>query len=78
MVDVAWKNVTCRECKRTYECTPEDDYYNAKTLTDGICFTCLCESAGLDPEKSVTVRLCGACNGQEVGCVVCDGTGVDE
>ena len=22
-----WQQVTCRRCKRTYQCTPEDDYY---------------------------------------------------
>lgn len=25
--DAAWQPVTCRSCKRSYQCTPEDDYY---------------------------------------------------
>jgi hypothetical protein len=25
--DAAWQQVTCRDCKRTYTCTPEADYF---------------------------------------------------
>ena len=33
--------VTCRGCQRSYVPTPLDDYYNATTVTDGLCFACL-------------------------------------
>lgn len=33
--------VTCRRCERTYRCTPLDDYYEATSTTDGLCFQCL-------------------------------------
>lgn len=41
MTDQAWQMVTCSQCGRTYRCTPQDDYYNATTNTDGVCERCL-------------------------------------
>lgn len=42
----AYQTVTCKDCGRRYRCTPTDDYYNATTVTDGLCATCI---AGPDP-----------------------------
>jgi len=33
--------VTCKQCDRHYRCTPEADYYNATTNSDGVCEPCL-------------------------------------
>lgn len=52
MAAFPWQRVTCRACKREYTCTPEDDYYNAETATDGVCFSCLLAEGGLDPETT--------------------------
>lgn len=43
--DARWQEVTCSRCKRTYQCTPEDDYYGppggrAAGPGDGVCFMC--------------------------------------
>jgi hypothetical protein len=46
------QEVTCAECKRTYTCTPEDDYYNADSTTTGLCFSCLLASGGMNPETT--------------------------
>jgi hypothetical protein len=40
-VDVRGQMVTCKECGKGYRCTPQQDYYNATTLDDGLCETCL-------------------------------------
>lgn len=45
-----WREVTCRECSRTYTCTPEDDYYDAETATSGLCFRCLLIAGDMNPE----------------------------
>lgn len=55
-----WQQVTCRRCKRTYQCTPEDDYYGVKEVNpgpdEGVCFPCLLILSGRDPETTpVTV-----------------------
>ena len=55
-----WQQVTCRRCKRTYQCTPEDDYYGWGTPDpgpdEGVCFACLLILSGRDPETTpVTV-----------------------
>jgi hypothetical protein len=39
--NAAWQHVTCRICRRTYRCTPADDYYENTTATDGVCEKCL-------------------------------------
>ncbi len=53
---IQWRQVTCRQCKRTYQCTPEDDYYGAGTdmpgPADGVCFTCLLIISGRNPETT--------------------------
>jgi hypothetical protein len=53
---VQWQQVTCRDCTRTYQCTPEDDYYGTGTgnpgPTGGVCFGCLLRREGLDPETT--------------------------
>lgn len=45
-----WQEVTCRTCKRTYTCTPEDDYYNAESAVSGVCFRCLLKAGGMNPD----------------------------
>ena len=51
-----WQPVTCRRCKRTYQCTPEDDYYGHGAPNpgpqEGVCFTCLLILSGRDPETT--------------------------
>jgi hypothetical protein len=39
--DARWQQVTCVQCGTTYQCTPQDDYYNATNDHDGLCLTCL-------------------------------------
>ena len=50
---IQWQQVTCRRCKRTYQCTPEDDYYGWDAASpgpqEGVCFTCLLILSGHDP-----------------------------
>lgn len=48
--DPRWQQVTCRDCGRTYTCTPEDDCYGADSATTGQCFACLLTAHGYDPE----------------------------
>lgn len=36
----AWKQVTCDRCKRTYQCTPSNDFYCASE-GDHCCEPCL-------------------------------------
>jgi hypothetical protein len=42
---IQWQQVTCRRCKRIYQCTPEDDYYGAGVEKpgpdEGVCLRCL-------------------------------------
>lgn len=45
-----WQQVTCRECGRTYTCTPEEDHYDAGSATSGVCFGCLLKAGGMNPE----------------------------
>lgn len=53
---IQWQQVTCRRCKRTYQCTPEDDYYGAGVdkpgPDEGVCFTCLLILNDRDPETT--------------------------
>jgi len=37
----AGKSVTCDRCKRTFVCTPWDDYYCAANGPDHCCESCL-------------------------------------
>lgn len=54
----AWQQVTCRDCKRTYTCTPEDDYYGEpdgtppESATSGVCFRCSLIRGGLNPDTT--------------------------
>ena len=41
---LCYKPVRCKACGREYVCTPNDDYYNCTTSTDGVCLKCLMES----------------------------------
>jgi hypothetical protein len=56
--DARWQQVTCRACKRTYTCTPEDDYNGLpgegvpQSATSGVCFACMLKAGGLDPETT--------------------------
>lgn len=54
---VQWQQVTCRDCKRTYQCTPEDDYYDAATLDDGRCFRCLLIANGMQPDATPVLAV---------------------
>jgi hypothetical protein len=49
-VDARGQQVRCRKCGAEYECTPDRDYFNATTLTDGLCWTCLIAGADLPPQ----------------------------
>ena len=53
---IQWQQVTCRRCRRTYQCTPEDDYYGAGVdkpgPAEGVCFACLLALNGRDPETT--------------------------
>ena len=53
---IQWQQVTCSRCKRTYQCTPQDDYYGCGVtdpgLQEGVCFTCLLILSGRDPETT--------------------------
>lgn len=63
-----WQEVTCRECGRTYTCTPEDDYYGEpgrggpESATSGVCFSCSLRRGGMDPEVTPVqvINLTGA------------------
>lgn len=46
----AWATVTCRKCRRTYTCTPEDDYYDdghGAGAGEGVCTECMLDAAGI-------------------------------
>ena len=53
-----WQEVTCSRCKRTYRCTPDDDYYGAVAggpapgPDEGVCFSCLLILNGHDPDAT--------------------------
>lgn len=51
-VDARWQMVTCRDCKTTWQCTPENDYHDSTTLDDGQCLRCLMLSIGMDPDTT--------------------------
>jgi hypothetical protein len=56
--DAAWQQVTCRDCKRTYTCTPESDYFGdaggsrPESATSGRCFACMLTAGGMNPETT--------------------------
>jgi hypothetical protein len=58
---IQWQQVTCRRCKRAYQCTPEDDYYGAGVVNpgpdEGVCFACLLILSGRDPETTPVMVL---------------------
>jgi len=39
-VDCRWQQVKCSDCGKEYQCTPNEDYFNSTTLTDGLCWSC--------------------------------------
>jgi hypothetical protein len=55
-----WQQVTCSRCKRTYQCTPDDDYYGVRGPLpgpdEGVCFSCLLILTGHDPD-TMPVRV---------------------
>lgn len=55
--DASWQPVTCRKCKRSWSCTPEDDYYGAESATSGVCLKCLLAERGLDPEAMLVAVI---------------------
>lgn len=59
--DVGYQKVTCKDCGRSYTCTPFDDYYGFTTTTDGVCERCLIWAAGLNPDTTqrITVAVLG-------------------
>lgn len=50
-VSAAWKEVKCADCGKEYQCTPEQDYYNNTTLTDGLCWDCLLKQGNMRPQS---------------------------
>ena len=66
--DARWQQVTCRDCKQTYTCTPESDYFGdasgdlPDSATSGRCFACLLKLGGMDPETTPVrvINLTGA------------------
>lgn len=56
--DARYQQVTCKDCKRTYTCTPESDYFGGpdgalpESATSGRCFACLLRAGGMDPETT--------------------------
>jgi hypothetical protein len=56
--NAAGQQVTCRDCKRAYTCTPEDDYWGTPgqglpdSAASGLCFSCLLKAGGLNPETT--------------------------
>jgi hypothetical protein len=53
--DLAYKRVTCRDCKATYICSPGRDYYGdedepAHSATEGRCWECVLKGKGINPE----------------------------
>jgi transcriptional regulator with XRE-family HTH domain len=63
--DARWQQVTCRACQHTYQCTPENDYHDSTTLTDGLCERCLMRSHGLDPDTTPVLEV-DARTGREI------------
>lgn len=60
-MSLRYQSVRCRDCGRTYVCTPQDDYYDATTPTDGRCLACLVKGAGLG-DREVLTFCPGGCN----------------
>ena len=63
--DKRWTQVTCAHCKRTYVCTPEDDFYD--DIPDwvengGLCITCLLKRSGVS--KHIPIRTIIAIAGE--------------
>jgi hypothetical protein len=58
---IQWQQVTCSHCGRTYQCTPQDDYYGWKTRnpgpSEGVCLACLLILSGRDPDKTPVMVL---------------------
>lgn len=58
---IQWQQVTCRRCKRTYQCTPQDDYYGWGVVNpgpqEGVCFACLLILSGHDPAATPVMVL---------------------
>ena len=56
--DAAGQQVTCRDCGRTYTCTPEEDYFGGpgggrpENATSGRRFACMLKAGGMDPETT--------------------------
>lgn len=55
--DNAGKTVTCDRCRRTYVCTPSDDYYC--TPDDHCCEACLIGGLPVFVVEVATCRHCG-------------------
>jgi len=55
--DIRWEMVRCRECGKEYRCTPSQDYFEATTTTDGLCWDCFLPFKGMpsQPEPSTYV-----------------------
>lgn len=51
------ETVICKDCKREYEKTENNDYYNAKNNHDGVCLDCLLRGGGIDPNDVVEVEI---------------------
>lgn len=55
--DCRWKWVSCAKCGREYQCTPNDDYYNATSAQDGLCEVCLLAGMKLTKNDLVVVQI---------------------
>lgn len=55
-MNLANQTVTCRDCRETYTCTPERDYYGdpdepgPRSPTEGRCWDCMLAGDGLPPQ----------------------------
>ena len=49
-IDLQYAEVKCKECGKEYTCTPDSDYYNATTTTDGVCWDCLLKENDAKPQ----------------------------
>jgi hypothetical protein len=49
-MDLGYQDVKCSGCGKEYVCTPNEDYYNATDANDGVCWDCLLEQKGMNPQ----------------------------
>lgn len=57
---LGYADVKCKECGKEYVCTPEQDYYNATTPNDGVCWDCLLKETKTKPIPEPEAPVVGA------------------